>query len=187
MKTRIIFRKEEALMKRVVVMGTFITILVFATVPFALGQALDQTWFELKINIKGHTVDRGTGVISPATFNTIAYLRLTSATSCYDALVYTEVTPGDWQPADYGLCTEGTNEEIGTIGIMPIAVGSNRFTLHHALSIKIRKDDAGTLRSAAMKSMGCDVISGYMSSKPFYGGCTVKGKRVDAPPFFGSP
>jgi len=132
-------------------------------------------------------VNRSTQAITPAKLNTKAYLRLTNATSCYDALVYTEVNPGDWQPADDYLCTEGANEEIGTIRIMPIAVGSNRFSLQHSLSIKVRKDAAGNLKSAAMKSMGCDVISGYISSQPFYGGCTVKGKKVDTSPIFARP
>ena len=49
--------------------------------------------------------------------------------------------------------------------------------------IKIKRDSQGALKSATFTSLGCEVYDGEMETLTAFGGCTIKGKTIDAPPF----
>ncbi|MGD9579221.1 MAG: hypothetical protein AB7Y74_13310 [Syntrophorhabdus sp.] len=79
--------------------------------------------------------------------------------------------------------TLGANEElIDDLG-MSFGNTTDYITTYQAPLIKIKRDRAGTLKSVTINSMGCEAHGGPIDGNEFYGGCTMKAKTIEAPPF----
>ena len=169
-------------MKKKYVCVTFcIILIVLFTTPFAFSQSLDGLWFQAKSIYKGYTVDAG-GLLTKESGRLMNYINFTwdIDSSNYNIVFYDEV--GNMITSTTKV-TLGANEEIieDLGGILGTAT-QNIYT-HLTPLIKIKRDRGGAFRSATITSMGCEVYGGTIGGNDFYGGCTMKAKSIELPPF----
>jgi hypothetical protein len=173
-------------MKRFSYLVVFVVILVFLTAPVAFGQALDGKWFQLKISFKGYAFGGPSGLdkISGSTTN---YLNLVwnPGTSSYDYTIYTSDGTPLTQSQDTAFSPDILEyaETVRDVGMTFGRDDTNYIDAYHTSLIKIKRDSQGALKSATFTSLGCEVYDGEAEGNTAFGGCTIKGKTIVAPPF----
>ncbi len=166
-------------MKKHVCVSICIALIVLFTAPFAFGQALDGLWFKANVTYKGYTVD-GSGLLTKTSGKFVNYLNFTWDDVNYDIACYDE--DGNIIYTNQ-KATLGANEElIDDLG-MSFGNTTDYIETYQAPLIKIKRDRAGTLKSVTINSMGCEAHGGPIDGNQFYGGCTMKAKTIEAPPF----
>lgn len=165
-------------MKKSVYITACIALMVLLAAPLAFGQALDGLWFQAKVNIKGYTVD-SSGLLDNISGSTVNYFHTTWVTSTtYNVTVYDET--GNQMDAEPTFATIGANEDIVSDLGMQFGEGSNYINTYQTSLIKIKRDSkGGGIKSVTFNSIGCEIFSGEVDGKAFYGGCTMKAKTID--------
>jgi len=164
-------------MKKCVCMTVCIAFIVLFAAPFGFGQALDDLWFQAKINIKGYTVDSD-GLLNKISGNVVNYIHTTwIADTNYNIVVYDG--DGNVMPGASTFTTIGANDYILPELGHRFGEGSNYIDAFQTSLITIKRDSQGTIKSAAFNSMGCEVKSGSVDGNAFFGGCVMKAKTTD--------
>jgi len=172
---------------RLIFMGIVLVAVVLAGSSSVSAQALDGTWFKLKVSAKGYSVGMGE-VISKASMKMTVYLNLMwdAGDGNYDCDSWCETSPGSWTSTfldgviDREFCTE---EYIFMQGMEWSSTGPDGAYIYGYLTglIKSKFDKSDELSKATFSSLGYEV---YDSTTPdgddFSGGGKVKGKLVDA-------
>ena len=172
-------------MKRFSIFAIFVILLVFLSAPVAFGQALDGKWFQLKVGFKGYAF--GTGVLDKISGSATNYMLLTwdNVNSVYNYSIYqsdgTSISQGgnpSFRP-DLLEYEETAIDAFMTFG----RDDSNYINANLTALIKIKRDSQSALKSATFTSLGCQVYDGEMDGNTAFGGCTIKGKTIQFPPF----
>jgi hypothetical protein len=169
-------------MKKSVCMAFCIALVVLFTTPFAFGQALDGLWFEAKVNFKGYTVDSN-GLLDKVSGSGVNYLYMTYVVTGTNYIVTAYDEAGNPAPYPDTLSAIGANENIMEDLGLQFGEGSNYLKTYQTSLITIKRDKQGAIKSITINSMGCEVYDGLIDGKPVYGGCTMKAKKIDSPPF----
>lgn len=168
-------------MKKCAYTTFLIALIILFTTPIAFGQALDGLWFKAKTTFKGYTVD-GSGLISKANVTMVNYFYLTWIDTAYYVATYDEA--GNVMPVgDSSFHTIGANEDIVRDFTMELGHVSNSINMVQSSIIKIKRDSHGAVKSATFNSMGCDIWRAQIEGNGFYGGCAMKAKTIEYPPF----
>jgi hypothetical protein len=167
-------------------MTVCIALIALLTAPAAFGQALHEKWFELKVNFKGYAfVPEGLDKVSGSVTN---YMRLSwnSGEQTYTFSIYT----ADGTPipqGDTATFSPDILEDYETaidVDMMFARDESNYIWTWHTSLITIKKSK-GAFKSATFNSLGCEVDDGEIDGDTAFGGCTIKGKTIESPPFPG--
>ena len=162
----------------------FIALIILFTTPLAFGQALDGLWFQAKGNFKGYTVD-GSGLLDKASVNTVNYFHLTWNVTNTNYYITNYDEAGNGMNGDVEIATVGTNEDIVHDLTLQLGQVSSPLFAYQTCLIKIKRDSHGFVKSVTFNSMGCESYNGYINGNEFFGGCTMKAKKIDSPPFPG--
>jgi len=173
-------------MKRFSYLAIFVILLVFLSAPVAFGQALDGKWFQLKVGFKGYAF--GTGGLDKISGSATNYMLFTwdNINSVYNYSIYQSdgiAIPQDL--ADASFSTDLLEYEETAINVR-MAFGrddTNYINTNLTALIKIKRDSQSALKSATFTSLGCQVYDGEMDGNTAFGGCTIKGKTIQFPPF----
>jgi len=152
----------------------------------AFGQALDGQWLQLKVGFKGYAFG-GPGGLDKIGGSTTNYMLLTwdGANPEYDYSIYTADGILISQADDVAFSPDLAEfyETARDVGMTFGRDGSNYINTYLTALIKIKRDSQGALKSATFTSLGCEVYDGEMDGDTAFGGCTVKGKTIESPPF----
>jgi len=173
--------KRGTNMKKYVCVTFCIALIVLFTTSFAFSQALDGLWFQAKSTYKGYTVDAG-GLLTKASGKLVNYINFTWETdgSNYNIVFYDEA--GNMITSTTKVAIGANEEIIEDLGGILGDATQNIYT-HLTPLIKIKRGREGPLKSVTITSMGCEVYGGGIDGNDFYGGCTMKAKSIEAPPF----
>lgn len=176
-------RGDSTMKGKSVGMTVCLVLIALFTAPVAFGQALGGKWFELKVSFKGYAfAPNGLDKVSGSTTN---YLHLSWNGSAYEYSIYaldgtqipqhspeTSFVPDILEyyetARDVGMTF--ARDEMNYIDVWQTAI----------ITIKKSKD---AFKSATFTSLGCEVEDGEMEGETAFGGCTIKGKMIDSPPF----
>jgi hypothetical protein len=161
---------------------------------------LDGTWWKVKVNAKGFTIDPKTLEAAPATFKTTAYMQLTgiaplvgdggggsSGEPLYGYDMYTEIAPDTWsnEYSDIflvdGLAKNG-HHALNVNTFLGFDMGTFGVAANHSGRLTIKVDDQGQLKSAKLKTLAGDVVDSnldVLGGAEFYGSLKVTGTTVD--------
>jgi len=167
----------------IVVLAVIIGLAGFLAAPQASAQVLDGKWFRLNCTIKAMQVNETTGVMAPFNLNFTAYMYFmhegwTNGTALYYIEVWSRTAPGHWvmtnnenlNPTlpwsdlvfpDFGIQFYGEGKTYIISYITPFV--NNKLTTLFA-----QGEIFGGLNSAG---------------NAIYGGITIQGSAVSAPPF----
>jgi len=174
-------------------------LLVLAGSAAAQDTTLNDTWFKLKIKVKGRAAVPDTEDPHKVALSETAYLHLSLAppdgapadgvvfpaypTTSYDFELWTETAPDVWSP------TYNSTEDLETasatdfffsdffmtVNFLDGAVADNYMTI--AITVKLDKE--GAFKSASFKSLGGETYQGTTDgTDALRGGITVTGKTV---------
>lgn len=172
-------------MKRFPYLAVFVFLFVFIAAPLAFGQALDGKWLQLKISFKGYAFGQnGLDKMSGSSSNYL-FLSWDDINSAYTFSLF--------QPNGTMIPQRGETyfvpdfleyeETARDVGMTLARDGSNYIDTYLTGLIKIKRDSQGALKNATFTSLGCEVYDGEMDGNTAFGGCTIKGKMIDAPSF----
>jgi hypothetical protein len=166
----------------------FVSLLFFLAAPIAFGQALDGKWFQLKMNFKGYAFEYGVlDKINKSSGSATNYMLLTCEGSQYHFSIFQtdgiEITQRFDTVAYFSPNLLEYQETLRHVGMRLGRDDSNYIDTFITALIKIKRDSQGALKSATFTSLGCEVYDGEMETLTAFGGCTIKGKTIDAPPF----
>jgi len=172
-------------MKKFSCFAIFAILLVFLSAPVAFGQALDGKWFQLKVGFKGYAF--GPGVLDKISGSATNYMLLTwdNVNSVYSYSIYqsdgTSISQGGISSFSPDLLEyeETAIDVFMTFG----RDDTNYINANLTALIKIKRDSQSALKSATFTSLGCQVYDGEMDGNSAFGGCTIKGKTIQFPPF----
>ena len=168
--------------KLVVGMALVVGLLVFALVPAAFAQhLLGDTWFQIKISMKGFGYSTLTGYDGYGTFNNgdTVYAHFTPDT-----------TPGIYKVETFFKMDDAWNSWSGTQEIIDLGDGVmidwepsfwlGGYPSYPTISaiIKIKRDGA-TVKSAKFSSTACYCRTSGAMGWAYVGGCKAAGKTVD--------
>jgi len=175
-------------MKRFSYLLVFVILLVFLAAPIAFGQALDGKWFQLKMNFKGYAFEYGgLDKINKSSGSATNYMVLTWEGPQYHFSLFqpdgTEITQRFDTVAYFTPDLLEYQETLRHVGMRFGRDDSNYIDTFITALIKIKRDSQGALKSATFTSLGCEVYDGEMETLTAFGGCTIKGKTIDTPPF----
>ena len=165
-------------------MTVCIALIALLTAPAAFGQALDGKWFELKVTFKGYTfVAEGLDKVSGSVTN---YMRLAwdPNTSTYGFSIYasdgTLIPQGDTPTFSPDILED--YETAIDVNMLFAQDDTNYIWTWHTSLIAIKRSK-GAFKSATFTSLGCEVDDGEIGGETAFGGCTIKGKTIESPPF----
>jgi hypothetical protein len=164
--------------------AALLILIAFAiTAPIASAQKLDGQWFQLKLTAKGRTLNSDTGEIKKDNFSQPLYLRFiaTGDPRDYNIQVWTLRDDG-WTNAVTleSITLVGTNENfISDFSVTVNGASGNVVHLYHTVFLNNKLDDAGNVTSSTYEGAG-EINSGTISGLKYFGGCSVKGKTIDA-------
>jgi hypothetical protein len=168
-------------MKKTACMTVCVALIALFTAPVAFGQALDGKWFQLKVSFKGYAFEDST--LDKVSGSTTNYMRLDWTGSAYQCFIYT--SDGSEIIQDSGF-TPDSLEYYETAIDVDMTFGqddTNYINAYHTSLINIKRDKQGAFKSATFTSLGCEVYDGEMNGATAFGGCTIKGKTIESPPF----
>jgi len=173
-------------------------LLLLAGSAAAQDTTLDNTWFKLKIKIKGQAAVPDTEDPHKVTLSQTAYLHLTAtpadsapadgefptySTTPYAYELWTETAPDVWTPTYAATADLQTASETDfyfadffiTVNYLDGAVADNYTTI--AISVKF--DKQGVFKNASIKSLGGETYQGTVTGDDaLRGGITITGKTV---------
>jgi hypothetical protein len=175
-------------MKRFSYLVVFVILLFFLSAPIAFGQALDGKWLQLKMNFKGYAFEYGgLDKINKSSGSATNYMLLTWDAGGYTFKIFqpdgTELIQRFDTVAYFTPDLLEYQETLRHVGMRFGRDDSNYIDTFITALIKIKRDSQGALKSATFNSLGCEVYDGEMETFTAFGGCTIKGKTIDAPPF----
>jgi hypothetical protein len=174
-------------MKRFFYLAACVSLMILLTAPVVFGQEFDGKWFELKVNFKGYSF--GIDSLDKVSGSTTNYMLLQwdGGTEFYSYSIYRpDGTPITQQEAIETVFHPDillNYETVYDVGMTFERDSTNYINVYHTSLIKIKRDSQGALKSATFTSLGCEVYDGEMNSDFAFGGCTIKGKLISAPPF----
>ncbi len=175
-------------MKRFTCSMVLVIVLVLLAASLGFGQVLDGTWLKLKMSFKGYTFEYGVlDKINKSSGSATNYMLLTWDAGSYRFTIFqsdgTELTQR-FDTVPYFM-PDPIDDQV-TLRHVGMRFGrddSNYIDTFITALIKIKRDSHGTFKSATFTSLGCEVYDGEMETLTAFGGCTIRGKTVDAPPF----
>ena len=175
-------------MKRFSYLLVFVILLGFLPAPIAFGQALDGKWLQLKMSFKGYAFEYGgLDKINKSSGNATNYMLFTWDAGQYHFSIFqpdgTEMKQRSDTVAYFFPDLLEYQETLRHVGMRFGSDDSNYIDTFITALIKIKRDSHGALKSATFTSLGCEVYDGEMETLTAFGGCTIKGKTIDAPPF----
>ncbi len=170
-------------MKKIVCMTVCIALLVFLVAPIASAQSLDNQWFAITFKAKGLLYNPDNDQVVPVSHSAVAYLYMNwdLVGRNYDYTIYSSTGSAWTGQAHTDQFVYGSNEEVMPDwgGSIRINSPSNTLIVNANISFKIKKDSGGLFKSASLSSLSCSAVENYGSGERFFGGCTMKGKRID--------
>ncbi len=173
-------------MKLLVGVVAIAAVLGAMSIPMAAAQSLDGVWFKVKVQTKGHSVDKSTGVYGTRNLAITSYVQFhwNSINKWYLADVWNNTSKG-WKKASPGPHFFPFPADAGTEnffnGIILFFAGPEWPVIGtlHAPLITHATDAHGKLQ-ATWKGTG-DVIFGSdtTQTKLYFGSFNIKGKNVD--------
>jgi hypothetical protein len=173
-----------------------VLLLLLAGGAAAQDTTLNDTWFKLKIKIKGQAAVPNAEEPHKVALSQTAYLHLsvapasaaedalpTYAKTTYNRELWTETAPGVWSPTYVDTAALETasatdfffSDCLLTVGFLDGAVADSFLTV----AIRVKLDQEGSFKGATFKSLGGETYQGTVTGDDaLRGGITVTGKTV---------
>ena len=168
----------------IVVLMVFFGLVGFLAAPQASAQVLDGKWFRLNCTIKAMQVNEATGVITPFNLNFQAYMYFEfdgydsgDGSSVYAMYLFVRTSPGHWE------LSYSTTED--TLTYSELIFPDTYLTFYGEGATYIYTYTTPFVNNQLTTLFAQGEIFGGLNSvgNRIYGGITIQGGAVSAPPF----
>ncbi len=167
----------------IVVLAVFFGLVGFLAAPQASAQVLDGKWFRLNCTIKAMQVNEATGIITPFNLNFQAYMYYEfygyapDGSSIYFGYLFVRTSPGHWELSYVSLHGTLTYSELIFPDTYLTFLGEG-LTYINTFTTPFVNNQLTTLFAQG------EIFGGLNSvGNRIYGGITIQGGAVSAPPF----
>ncbi len=168
----------------IVVLAVFFGLVGFLAAPQVSAQVLDGKWFRLNCTIKAMQINESTGVMTPFNLNFTAYLYFEFDTydgdgsSIYYLFSFSRTSPGHWELNDTELVNDTLVYSELVFPDVYIAFLGEGATYIATWITPFVNNQLTTLFAQGEIYGGLNSVGNRI-----YGGITIQGSAVSAPPF----